>query len=149
MRQFINIMESSEYPHVIETYDLLRVVAEIHHSPEDLEDGNLSQRLWKFHQYVLEEIPLSDLNPHEFAVDDRLAKDYFELYMRGEAAPPIVYDSVGHSIIDGTHRVRAAIDANLDTILGYVEKAEFLEPNYEEDDEEDVEEDDDEDDEFD
>lgn len=128
MRKWINLFEDnsvdlvetvSRFPAVIDTDSLLNLLLDLHHTPEDFSDGDLSKRLYRFRQYELVELPLSDINPEEWYHDEDMSLEYSRREI-GDDFPPIVYDAVKKSIIDGTHRTHAAIMSGQKTIRAYV-----------------------------
>lgn len=134
MRNFITIVESAAWPQTITPDMLIDWTQDNHHTPEDIGDGDLYDRVWAFQRYTLERIPLSSLNLDEWMVHDDLVADYRAELANGEA-PPIVYDSVNHSIIDGTHRANAAAASGATDILAYVgDAATYEAPAQDEDD---------------
>lgn len=126
MRDLINIVETA-LESVASPDDVARLVQRIHHNEDDLHEGDLLDRIYKFSSYILRSIPLSGINAHEWMVHDELVRSY------GDApspAPPIVYDAVDRSIIDGSHRVNAALYRGDDEIMAYVGLPENLDPEY-------------------
>lgn len=121
MRNFITIVEeANKYPTKIETGELVDLVKEIHHSSHDFEEGNLYDRIWQFYSYDLKMLPVSSLQAEEWDRDDDVVDEYTSRLTAGEIPPPILYDPVNDSIIDGTHRLAAAIAAGQSTIAAYV-----------------------------
>ncbi len=92
--------------------DLVRYVSEIHHTLEDLTDGDLRKRIEKHGLYGLVYVPLSALNISQYALDpfhvETLQK---EIILNNGAYPPIIIDSITENIpftiIDGCHRANA------------------------------------------
>lgn len=101
----------------IEVSELIQVVRKIHASPQDFDDGDLTDRLYKFSTYQLKEIPLDTLDALEWSSADWMVDEYAALSTQ---APPIVYDPKKKSIIDGTHRALAAIARGHTHIWAYV-----------------------------
>jgi hypothetical protein len=133
MRKFITIVESlSEWPQTISGDELSDYAEEWHHREEDWETGNLLNRITSFKRYALETLNLDSLNAHEWDVHDDLVNHYAGL---ASNAPPIIYDDVNKSIIDGTHRVNAALARGETTVPAYVGRLADYQPVYDEDDE--------------
>lgn len=81
-------------------------VREIHSCVEDFDEGDLGDRLYAYDRYELECIDLAAVDADEWALCEEQAQEYAD--MPG-AFPPIVFDAPNQSIIDGTHRVNAAL----------------------------------------
>jgi hypothetical protein len=113
------IVESVSWPKETTPDVLIHWLDNNHHSPEDLDYGDLNERVWAFQRYTLQRVPLSTLNAHEWYVDDDMVRDY-AFSLNRSPAPPIIYDPVNKSIIDGTHRVNAASEMGESEILAYV-----------------------------
>ena len=90
---------------------------------EDFVDGDLGERIENNEQYHFIEAKLSVVKKlfdhHEFDVDEdfvkKLSKD------KKEKLPPIILDMDNGSIIDGTHKLQAAIlrkEKTIDILLG-------------------------------
>ena len=96
-------------------------VKKIHHTFRDIEEGDLPDRIYWFSEYKKSELPLSLLYLHEFFVDEQLVDDYVKLIQSSpNTMPPIVYDPIAGSIIDGNHRANAYAKLGYDTIPAYV-----------------------------
>jgi hypothetical protein len=108
------------YPPELDAPDILDYVKEIHHnmSGEDFAEGNLTDRIYYFDNYELKMLPISKIRL-EWATDWSEIERYAQM---DTPFPPIVYDPVHRSIIDGTHRVKAALERGDETILAYVGK---------------------------
>ena len=77
-----------------------------HDGDEDWWDGPLPRWLSRFGTYSLVQMPLDDLDLDEHAYDPGLAAEYAA--MDPHTMPPLVYDPVSRSIVDGNHRVQGA-----------------------------------------
>lgn len=100
--------------------EVYRFVASLH-DPVDLAEGDLSDRIYNNQRYRLEYIPLSTVNANEWSLCEDLARDYAN---QAGDFPPIVFDQKRKSIIDGTHRVNAALLRGDAYILAYVSSEE-------------------------
>lgn len=105
------------WPERIETGDLLSEVEGLHHNPDDFEEGDLIDRLWVYDHYQLCAMNLVDLDGEEWNWDEDTVREYADL---DSPFPPIVFDPTNQSIIDGTHRVNAAILRGETQIWAYV-----------------------------
>lgn len=106
-----------EWAPQIPVSDLVKIVQKIHASPQDFDEGDLMDRLYKFDMYQLQELPLDTLDAFQWSSADWMVDEYAALSTQ---APPIVYDPKQKSIIDGTHRALAAIAKGQTHILAYV-----------------------------
>lgn len=109
---------------IIESVDphaIFNQVKEIHREFRDIEEGDLPDRIYWFDEYKTSQIPLSQINLNEFEVDEDLVEDYIE-YIKDSPTtmPPIVYDPVAGSVIDGMHRANAYARLGYDSIPAYV-----------------------------
>ena len=133
-----SISESrAQYPKVISATDLYALIEEMHHSPEDFEGGDITDRIYAYDVYHLTEVPTKSIERGQWNVYKELSWRYQEMYSKGQEPPPIVIDENGN-IIDGTHRHEAAYIVGKPTVLAYVGREENRSdhiPDYEEEDE--------------
>lgn len=80
------------------------------------EDDDLLDRIHEFDHYELKTLNLEDVN-RRWATEPDTVDNYSS---RETDFPPIVYDPIGKSIIDGSHRTEAAIARDDKTIRAYV-----------------------------
>lgn len=128
----------SNWPAIIQGWELANHAEEWHHTPEDFIEGDIHQNIIAFGVYHLRRIPLSDLKMGMFAIDDDLVDDYTA---RQTSAPPIVVDPRHGLIIDGNHRAEAALKRGERDILAYVGDPATFDPSVYDNDEEEEEED--------
>ncbi len=86
---------------------------------DDFEEGDIGDRIHRFKSYVLKELPLSTFNKDEFNWSEGDVEDFANL---NTPFPPVIYDPIEKSIIDGTHRINAALLRGNKTIRAYVGK---------------------------
>jgi hypothetical protein len=120
------------FPGTIEPAKLVEIVKKIHHTENDFVEGNLVNRIWRFEFYVLEWVPIAMLNLNQWDVDDELVAQYAA--MKGQY-PPIIYDEIDESIIDGVHRARAADLRGDQYVLAYYGNAADENPDWIDDEE--------------
>lgn len=109
---------------IVESVDpgtIFNQVKDIHREFSDIEEGDLPDRIYWFDEYKKSELPLSKINLDEFYVDEDLVEDYIE-YIKDspKTMPPIVYDPIAGSVIDGMHRANAYARLGYETIPAYV-----------------------------
>lgn len=109
--------DNLSWPQRISEPDLYVWVEKNHHTHDDFIDGDIAQRLEQFEYYDLAEININTLDSDEFDWDEDVAQEYAEL---PTDIPPIIYDPVINSIIDGTHRLNAAIMRGDEKVLAYI-----------------------------
>lgn len=110
---------------------LMEQVSNLHHTLEDLQYGDLENRLSRFQEYVLTQLPLSEINLTEFDVNRDLAAEYSARVSDTNTYPPIVFDGVGRSIIDGIHRANAVALSGHSQVWAWVGLLENLDPEWE------------------
>jgi len=104
------------YPPELSVAALLTYVKSIHSEEEDFSVGDLTDRLiYKYKLYRLREIPITKIHSPWYTVYDRVC-DFAE---QKSGFPPIVL-TPSLVVIDGNHRVKAAIARGDKTILAYV-----------------------------
>ena len=97
----------------------------LHHTHDDFIDGDLAERIERFSHYVIGELELSQVQANNYYLDEDLIEDYKEAFKKSEF-PPIIYDATENDIIDGNHRVNAAIQLGLKSIPAYIGTKEYL-----------------------
>ena len=119
---------AGRWPSVATRDDLHALVHRIHGRQEDLVEGNLESRIARFETYELKHLEIAEINLTEFLLDD----DHVERISAVEdEMPPIIYDPVDRSIIDGAHRANALHLRGEIEILAYV--GDRPDPNWCED----------------
>ena len=111
-------------PKIDETVDAHTIYSDVqsgHREPDDFVEGDIGDRIYWFDDYKLTSLPISNLNLDEHYVDEDLVDDYIEhIKDSPKTMPPIVYDPIAKSIIDGIHRANAYANLGYDTIPAYV-----------------------------
>lgn len=102
----------------------------LHQRTEDLIDGDLQNRIDKFLAFELKLIPVDIIRSHEFELCDDLVREYADQYRNTGTYPPIVYDAVENSMIDGLHRANALIECGLKEIKAYVGTAANIDSSW-------------------
>lgn len=95
-------------------------VVKNHYNKGDLVEGNLSDRIFKYNYYVLQDLSMDKIDVEEWNSHDETVEKYKQLYLKTKDYPSIVYDSIDESIIDGTHRARALKELGIKIIKAYV-----------------------------
>ena len=104
----------------VDANTIYRTVQSAHHTPEDFEEGDIGDRIYWFDDYKLTSLPIADLNLNEYYVDEDRVDDYVErIQYSPNTMPPIVYDPIAKSIIDGIHRAAAYSKLGHATIPAY------------------------------
>lgn len=110
------IVESNKDAHSI-----FSQVQNIHREMNDFDEGDLTDRIYWFDNYKLTSIPITDLDLNEHYVDDTLVDEYVNKIKESPITmPPIVYDPIARSIIDGVHRANAYAKLGYSKIPAYV-----------------------------
>jgi len=103
--------------------DVYSLVQRIHHTYDDFIDGDLGDRIEKYSEYELKEIPLADLNLDEWYIDEDMVDEYVEKFQEFKEYPPIVVgkDRLNkYTIIDGIHWANALSELGLKSIKAFV-----------------------------
>ena len=120
----LEAMESLKEEGIVESVDpttIFNQVKKIHHTFQDIEEGDLPDRIYWFDEYKKSQLPLSQINLDEFGIDESLVDEYADLIKHSPGTmPPIVFDPIAGSIIDGAHRANAYAKLGYDTIPAYV-----------------------------
>ncbi len=115
-----------EENNLVSSDEIVDIVMSLHTREEDFEDGDLIERIKYFPFYELKNVPLSSLDTDEFMTDDELVDKYAEEIKLNPDYPPIVFDPVNSSIIDGMHRVQSLEQLGYDTVRAYVGRSEDI-----------------------
>jgi hypothetical protein len=134
MRNFIDIVESKAWPATISGLDLSMEVEKLHHTPGDFIDGDIDHNITAFGNYELKRVSLSEIKRGIYIIYDDLVKNYAE--EPSSAAPPIVLDAQYGLVLDGNHRVEAAVKRGEHDILAYVGNPSTYNPVYDDDEDE-------------
>jgi hypothetical protein len=114
------LLPDPTWPSHLEGAEIVAWVRTLHSSPIDFDEGDLEERLWDHAPYALRTIALDSVDAHEWALCEEQIQEYAAME---SVAPPIVVDRHG-SIIDGTHRVNAALRRGHTGVLAYVSQAD-------------------------
>jgi hypothetical protein len=114
-----DLMEAmtNNWPKTISGNDLSIRVEALHHTPEDFQDGDIATNIEAFGKYDLVNVPISTLQTGIYTIYDDLVDNYATL---DSNPPPIIVDPAHGIVIDGNHRVEAALRKGQSTILAYV-----------------------------
>lgn len=108
---------------VVDAHSIYSAVQGGHREPDDFVEGDIGDRIYWFDDYQLTSLPMSQIDLDEYYVDDDLVDDYIDhIKDSPNTMPPIVYDPVERSVIDGIHRANAYAKLGYDTIPAYVGK---------------------------
>jgi hypothetical protein len=91
-------------------------VVSLHKNSDDFENGDLSDRIYKYPYYILEDVLLSELDEEEFYIDEDKVNS---MCLENTPIPPIVLTDY-KSIIDGSHRIKVAKIQQKKTIQAYI-----------------------------
>ena len=115
--EIFNTVQNPNYPQVASSDWVICYVADLN-DRDDPYEGPVPEHIAEFDEYKLVALPVSETNALEQNHDPSLASEYASL--AAETAPPIVFDAVQGEIIDGFHRVHAALLRGDTTIMAYV-----------------------------
>jgi predicted nucleotidyltransferase len=124
MHPLLQAMQELKEDGVVESVDAHTIYSNVqsgHREPDDFVEGDIGDRIYWFDDYKLSSLPISNLNLDEHYVDEDLVDDYIEhIKYSPKTMPPIVYDPIAKSIIDGIHRANAYAKLGYETIPAYV-----------------------------
>jgi hypothetical protein len=106
----------SESAAVVSADFVVNYVADLN-DREDAYEGEVPHNIQRFRSYQLQQLPIDQIDLDGYGYDPDLAKDYAAMDTQ---PPPIVYDPIDRMIIDGYHRVHAALLRGAKTIPAYV-----------------------------
>lgn len=127
-------METQQVAHRFVQAEVLR----LHSNPQDFDEGDLLHRLDQFNAYIRKSIPVEQINLNEFALCEEVVTEYMDLYMSTQTYPPLVFNAISNSMIDGLHRANALARLGLTQIDCYVGTAQTADPFWQVDIDEDA-----------
>jgi hypothetical protein len=105
----------------VDAHTIYGIVQGGHREPNDFVEGDIGDRIYWFDDYKQTELPISQINLDEYYVDEDLVEDYIDFIKDSpNTMPPIVYDPIEGSVIDGIHRANAYARLGRETIPAYV-----------------------------
>lgn len=126
--------------------DVYQLAQELHTREDDWHEGDIGARIEQFSHYVSRQLDVSKLNPHEYFIDEDKVDEYLEQIKASDGScPPIIFDEVNDTIIDGAHRVAALQKGGFETVDAFVGTEKFYTPMIDPDDDCDCDMDDDDD----
>jgi hypothetical protein len=106
---------------IVDSSYIHNLAKSIHHTYNDLGEGDLTDRIYWFNQYKLVDLPISNIKLSEWDLDDDRVTQHMEKIVKSRhTMPPIIFDPIRKSIIDGTHRANAYYNLGYKTIPAYV-----------------------------
>jgi hypothetical protein len=108
---------------IIDAFRLSSEVESLHHTYEDIEDGDLLQRIHKYAFWKLTEYNIDDLDLDEWSIDEDRVEEYVEKLKMNPDYPPVIIDNKSYgipTIVDGTHRLNALAELGYKTVKAYV-----------------------------
>lgn len=131
--RFVDLLEheTEEWPETIEGWRLANIIRDREPQHEDdFLQGDIEQNISAFGVYHLRRIPISELLRGIYTIHRDRVHDYASL---STEAPPIIVDLRHKLVIDGNHRVEAAVRRGETDILAYVgDQATYQSPDDEE-----------------
>lgn len=123
-------MKENEEIDLISYDQALQQIKSIHSKQRDFDDGDLVDRLSQFNAFEVRKLVIAELDADEFLVDEELVDQYVAKISAGEISPPIIYDEVNASMIDGIHRLNALKKSGALFIESWVGTEATLDPDY-------------------
>jgi hypothetical protein len=117
MKTFKQFLENQNQ--VISSDDLFDKVNSLHLNREDIDEGDLEDRIRKHDFYKLMDVDANLIDADMWNSDNDLVGDYEDYTRRKPDYPPIVLDD-DNTIIDGTHRTKALKNLGHKTIKAWV-----------------------------
>lgn len=125
-------MTEDRHQDLVEHRTVCGEVMRLHGRPQDLEEGDLLHRLNRFNFFVKGNVPISSIDLEEFSIDEDKVLEFMDLIRADSPTPPVVFDSVSNSMIDGFHRSVAHARLGLTSISAYVGLAEHMDVDWRE-----------------
>lgn len=107
----------SDYPPFVSDDWVIRYVAELN-DRDDPYEGPVPAHISQFPVYHLVAVGLDETDVFQYGHDTWLAQEYSLL--PATSAPPIIFDKLNGEVIDGFHRVHAALLRGDVTVMAYV-----------------------------
>ena len=105
-------------------------VIRLHGNRQDLTDGDLLHRLDRFDAFVKGSISIADIDLAEFNIGEDKVLAFMEMYRTTGTYPPVVFDAVDRSMIDGSHRANALCRLGLKEVDALIGVAEHLDADW-------------------
>jgi hypothetical protein len=106
--------------------DIYSYIQKLHYKRDyDFWDGDLGERIEKFPYYVVQEIPIENIELDEYQTDEDDIEEYIEMFNKKGSYPLIVLGEKlygNYNIIDGTHRANALKELGFNKIICFVGK---------------------------
>jgi len=111
---------------VYEESDIYQYIQKLHYKRDyDFWEGDLGQRIEKFPYYVVQEVPIENIEMDEYQLDEDDMEEYIKMFKEKGSYPPIVLGGKyyrHYDIIDGTHRANALRELGFVKIICFVGK---------------------------
>lgn len=112
----------------LDARDVQDLVSRIHRSGQDLDEGDLIHRIWRFRRYELKRLSIAELDLEQWQISNDVVARFAA--MDPATMPPIVFDPLDRSIVDGAHRANTRAKAGDTEILAYVGIADSVDPDW-------------------
>jgi len=98
---------------------IYQYIQQIHWNDNDWSEGDISDRIEQYKNYILKEVSIDKIDIEEFQTYEDIVKKYADQTKNTGYYPPIVI-AHDYQIIDGTHRAQAIEMLGMKTILAFV-----------------------------
>ena len=108
---------------IVDSKDLSSEVESLHHTYDDIIDGDLLSRIHRYELWGLVEYNIDDLDLDEWSTDEDLVKKYENKIKNDFNYPPVIIDNKSYgypTIVDGTHRLKALNRLGYKTVKAYI-----------------------------
>lgn len=115
------VIERRPLEWAVDPFYLVDEAIDMHHTPEDFEEGDIVDRIHLNKYYNLQRVSLSDIQEVPYSIDDYLVDEYMAKNM--EEMPPVILGikvNRERLIIDGSHRITALRNSGVKTVMAYV-----------------------------
>lgn len=104
--------------------DILTYIKSIHYNEDDFSDGDIVERVNKYSNYVVKEVPMNKIILDNYSLEQDWVDDYINQYEKSKSYPLIVVSPKNgkYDIIDGNHRANALSQVGLKKIITLVGK---------------------------
>lgn len=101
--------------------DIIDYIKDKHHTLEDFEEGDIIERISQYYWYYLSEIKIKDTDYENYDYDQEKVNLMTQNIKENSFKyPPIIFDPLNKTVIDGIHRIRALKGLGVEKVKAYI-----------------------------